>query len=332
MTETVRTLPPAANFVLTHKIPCALLAMVMFTSVVWAPAIVSGIPLLAVIMALLGMTLHMLTPALFALVLFGGGLTYAIQVAAIASVGVAVVAKGLTGGVLFFSIYAILPILVAARLRYPGRIWQTAQYLALVMLLATLLALWAGASSQNVSMTILIGQLLAPFFNLLEASVPVGDAAMMEAAQQAKAAAIWGFPGMMAFSFWMMWWSNVLIARKIAIQYGFYHGDRSEMLHLRFTKTVGIAFMASLLLANMTGGSLQLIAVAFSIMLAGLLSLQGIAIAHLWLKIKNMQIAIIIMYIVVLIWSVMIIPFIIAGLLDIWFDYRRNMISVIGGK
>jgi len=61
-----------------------------------------------------------------------------------------------------------------------------------------------------------------------------------------------------------------------------------------------------------------------------MLAMQGVAVGHSWLKAKGMMLSIAMMYLMLLIWSVMIIPFVIIGLLDIWFDYRRKM-PVVGG-
>jgi type III secretory pathway component EscU len=43
-----------------------------------------------------------------------------------------------------------------------------------------------------------------------------------------------------------------------------------------------------------------------------------------------MALVISVMYLMLFIWSVMIIPFVIIGLLDIWFDFRRK-IPAVGG-
>jgi type III secretory pathway component EscU len=43
-----------------------------------------------------------------------------------------------------------------------------------------------------------------------------------------------------------------------------------------------------------------------------------------------MLLSIALMYLMLIIWSILIIPFVIIGLMDIWFDYRRNMPAVGG--
>ncbi len=66
------------------------------------------------------------------------------------------------------------------------------------------------------------------------------------------------------------------------------------------------------------------------VVLGGLLAAQGIAVGHCWLKAKGMILGIGLMYLMLFIWTAMIIPFVIIGLLDIWFDYRRK-IPAVGG-
>jgi len=65
-------------------------------------------------------------------------------------------------------------------------------------------------------------------------------------------------------------------------------------------------------------------------MLGGLLALQGVSVAHLWIRARGMRVTLFVMYLLLLIWSAMVLPFIIVGLLDIWFDFRRNSVSANG--
>jgi len=75
---------------------------------------------------------------------------------------------------------------------------------------------------------------------------------------------------------------------------------------------------------------LHYIAVNAAILIGGLLAAQGVAVGHSWLKAKGMLLSIAMMYFMLIIWSILIIPFVIIGLMDIWFDYRRN-IPAVGG-
>jgi hypothetical protein len=332
MTDQRRSLPPIVQFTLTRRIPCAGLAVAMFTAVIWG-AVASAVPLLAAVISLFGLVLHMLAPALFALIVFGGGLIYALQVAAIAAVAVTVITGfNLMGGIIFLLLYATLPALAATRLARIDGMGRSAQQLALGLFLATMAAVLAGASSQGVDMHLFMKQMLAPFFDGLAANIPAGELAALDAIEQAKAMTAWVLPGFLAFSLWLVWWMDILLARKMAVKYGFYSGDHSEMLMIRFDRATGIMLIAVTLLANVTGGSVQYIAISTAIMLAGLLALQGVSVAHLWLRVRGMQVTLVIMYLLLLIWSAMVLPFIIVGLLDIWFDFRRNMTSANGGK
>jgi len=330
MNEQAKTLPPMAQFILTRRLPCAGLALLMFTAVAWS-AFAGGVPLLVAILALLGLTLHLLTPALFAVIAFGGGLTYTLQVAGIAALAVTVVTGfNLLSGVLFLLLYAVLPALAANSLGRVGGLSRSAQLMAIGLFMATVAALQAGAISAGIDLRLFVEQMLTPFFDVLTGSIPVGEKAALEAIEQAKAMMTWALPGFLAFSLWLLWWMNILLGRRIAVNYGFFRGDHSEMLMIRFGKAVGIALLVAAALANFSGGVVQYFAVTTGIMLAGMVALQGISVAHLWLRVRGMQMTLVIMYLLLLIWSAMIIPFIIAGLLDIWFDFRRNMLPANG--
>jgi len=330
MMDQPRTLSPVAQFILTRRIPCAALSVLMFSAVILGAGL-SGNPALSALMSLAGLALHMLTPALFALVMFGGGLIYALQVAAIAALAVTAITEfNLTSGLVFLLLYAVLPAVAAATMGRVGGMGRSGQQLALGLFLATITALLVSAGSQGVGIYAFVEQLLAPLFNGLVSAVPVGEQAALEALEQMKTLTVWAFPGFLAFSLWMIWWMDILLARRVAVRYGFFRGDHSEMLMIRFGKAVGIALIAVTVLANITDGSVQYIAVSTAIMLAGLLALQGISVAHVWLKARRLQMMLMIMYLLLLIWSVMILPFIIIGLLDIWFDFRRNMFPTNG--
>jgi hypothetical protein len=330
MTDQARPLPPIAQYILTRRIPCAALALLMFTAAIWGSAL-SGVPLLALLMSLIGLTLHMLTPALFALVVFGGGIVYSLQVAGIAALGVVVITQfNLMSGALFLLLYAMLPALAAASLARIGGLKRSANRLAFGLFAATMTALLAGAAAEGMDIHLFMERMIAPLFDAVAANIPVGEVAAVEAIEQAKVMTAWVLPGFMAFSLWMVWWMDVLLARKVAVKYGFYRGDHSEMLMIRFDRVTGIAFIVTAALANITDGAVQYIALSSAIMMAGLLAIQGVSIAHLWIRARGMQMTLVIMYLVLLIWSAMILPFIIVGLLDIWFDFRRNIVPTNG--
>lgn len=330
MTVQPKVLPPMVQFILTHRIPCAGLALLMFTAAVWS-LMASGVPLLAALLMLAGMAVHLLTPALFSLILFGGGFVYAMQVAGIAAVAVIVVSGfSLTGGVLFLLLYAVVPILGARSLGRIGGLSRSARLTAIALFLATMAGMQAGAMAQGMDMRQFIDRMVDPFFSMLAASIPVGQQVAVDAIARAREVTVWALPGFLAFSLWLVWWMDILLGRRVAVKYGFYRGDHSQMLMLRFDKATGFTLIAATLLANFAGGALQYVAISTAIMLAGLLALQGMLVAHLWLRMRNMQVTLVVMYLMLFIWSAMIVPFIIAGLLDIWFDFRRSFMPANG--
>ena len=334
MMEEARSLPPIASFVLTKHLACAALALVLLSSMVWLPALFSAIPLLALLFSFVAVILHMLTPALFALIFMGGGMRYTLQVSAL----VAAAVMALSGfdvllGLMVGLFYCVLPALAANSLRLMGGVSRSATQLALGMFVAVMVALLMGSQSQSLSLQGFVDHLLAPMFEVMQnggaqAGVNQIDAKALE---QTQVLLSWIMPGLMAFSLWFVWWSNVLLARKVAMRYGFYTGDTGTLLSVRFGKPIAYALMLSLILANVDAGSVQYIAVSLALMLAGVLSVQGIAVAHVWLKARDMNMVIAMMYVLLFIWFMMVIPFIILGMLDIWFDYRRNENPTLGG-
>jgi len=333
MMEETRSLPPIASFILTKHLACAALALVLLSAMVWLPALFSSIPLLALLFSFIAVILHMLTPALFALIFMGGGMRYTLQVSGL----VAAVVMVLSGfdvllGLMVGLFYCVLPALAANSLRLMGGVSRSASQLAWRMFAAVMVGLLMGSQSQDLSMHAFVDQLLAPMFEVIQSSAQAGTAQLdAEALLQTKVLLGWIMPGFMAFSLWLVWWSNVLLARKVAMRYGFYTGDTGTLLSVRFGKPIGYALMLSLILANVDAGYVQYIAASLALMLAGVLSMQGIAVAHVWLKARDMKMAIAMMYVLLFIWFMMVIPFIILGLLDIWFDYRRNKNPTLGG-
>jgi uncharacterized protein YybS (DUF2232 family) len=70
-------------------------------------------------------------------------------------------------------------------------------------------------------------------------------------------------------------------------------------------------------------GSVQYLAVNCTLIAAGMLAVQGVAVAHVWLASRQLQIVGALVYVMLLIQPAMVLPFVVIGLLDIWFDYRR---------
>ena len=325
-------LPPAVAFVLTHRLPCAALMVVMLMAALWLPAITQGMPSFVTLLASLsGLGLHLLTPALVALIAFGGGAIFAAQVAAIASLLVTALAKfAILPGLAILLLYGLLPIAaVSAETKEDGT-RRSMLYLALGIGIATLAALMAGAMAEGTGLREYVAGMLSPTFEAVQIQLPKSQpeaSLMLEQLQQSTVA---NFPGMVALVFWAVWVGDMMFARSIARKYGFYRGGNTDLLELRFGRNLAFGFMAMLALLNVTSGDVQYVSGNAAILLAGLLAAQGVAVGHSWLKAKGMIMAITLMYLMLLIWPAMIVPFVLIGLLDIWFDFRRKFPAVGG--
>ncbi len=326
------TLPKAAAFILTHRLPCATLMVVMLMAVLWLPGLLQGMPLLATLATAFGVGIHILTPGLVALISFGGGALFAFQVTSIAAIGISAMAGlELMPGLIVLTLYGLLPIAAASSVERQDGVRKSAQYLATGLGLAMLAGLVIGSAAQNVDLRDLVGQLLAPMFDAMQTELSGTDPEAAQVLQQARKMTELILPGIMALGMWFAWWGDIVFARTFAQKYGFYQGHAEELLGLRFGKGLAYAFLALLVLANVGENDVQYVAVNAMILLGGLLAAQGIAVGHSWLKQKGMMLAIGLMYLMLLMWSAMIIPFVIIGLLDIWFDYRRDL-SATGGQ
>jgi hypothetical protein len=325
-------MPAAAAYILTHRLPCAALMILLLMAAFWLPALLQGLPDILVILAsTFGLGLHILAPGLIALITFGGGATFTIQVVTIASLGITALAGfSLLPGLIVLTVYGLLPILAAmAEMRTDG-MRRSAQYLAFTLGGVVLIGIMAGASIQDMGLRELVASMLAPIFDGLQAQMPTDDPEAALMVEQIRQMTIGFFPGMVALGLWFVWWGDIVFARNIAVKFGFYQGSKSDLLELRFGKSLAYVFLALLALVNLGGGDVQYVAINTAILLGGLLAAQGIAVGHSWLKAKGMILAISLMYLILFIWSAMIIPFVIIGLLDIWFDYRRK-IPAVGG-
>jgi len=331
-TPAPQTMPPALSYVLTHRLPCAVVMLVMLMCAVWLPALAEGAPVfIAMLLTTFGLSLHILAPALIALVTFGGGVVFAAHVAALAAAGVTVVAGfALVPGLVVFVLYGLIPILGAALMMRADGVRRSAQYLAFGLGGLTLLALAIAAAMQDTGIKGLIDGLLAPMFDSVQQQVPAGEPEAVQVLEQSRQMMVEILPGLLALGVWFTWWGDVIFARNFARKFGFYQGEATSLLSLGFGKPVAYLFLVLMVLMNLATGELHYIAVNAAILIGGLLAAQGIAVGHSWLKAKGMLFSIAMMYFMLIIWSILIIPFVIIGLMDIWFDYRRNMPAVGG--
>lgn len=319
MNQQTRSLPPFAQWMLTRRIPCAALAMVMYGSVLAFAGTFLSLPMLV---------LHILTPTLFAVVALGGGSIFAMQVAILASVGMALLLQGALGpGLILLILYGALPVSAASMLATKDGGSKSGLFLAISLLAVMLVVLLAASGSRGSTPMALVHQLLTPLF---QATRQEGiDPVML---QRVEKASEWIFPGVTTASLWVVWWGDVMLARSIAVFYGFYRGDIQPMSAFRLPRIVAYGFVPLVAVAGFSGGTLQYLAVNTALLFVTLLSVQGLAVVHTWLQARRLQMAAIVMYVLLLIQPVMILPFALIGLLDIWFDYRRNIITANGGK
>ncbi len=337
--QSPQPMPAMASYILSHRLPCASLMLVMLMCAIWLPLIMQGLnPVLLLLATMIGLTIHMFVPALVALVTFGGGMIFAIQVSAIAAVAVTLIAGfAIVPGLIVFVAYGLLSILGALMMMRSDGVKQSAEWIGLGVGCLTLFGLAIAAMSNDVAMRELINQLLAPMFDGVEQQItatgqlPAGDLEARQMLEQGRQMMVAILPGLMALGLWLTWWSNLVFARHYASKYNFYQGDTAGLISLQFGKPVAYVFLVLLLLMNFAGtGDLQYLTSNAAILTGGMLAMQGIAVGHSWLKAKGMVLSIALMYVMLLIWSAMIIPFVIIGLLDIWFDYRRK-IPAVGG-
>jgi hypothetical protein len=325
-------MPTAAEYILTRRIPCAVLAVLMFSMAWWLPVLLRDLPLLAWVVAAASIAIHLLTPGLFALIAMGGGGIYALQVAALAAAGVgALSGMHLLPGLAMLLMYGALPIMATISLQRPNGLARSGQNLAIGLLLAVLVSLLAGAHAAHMDMHAYVDHLLSPMFDSAKAQLPAHDPETRAALAGFRRSAVWILPGSLALGLWLVWWGNILLARSLAGRYGFFRGDRMPMLGIRFGHGVAYTFVLAVAVANLAGGDSQYLAVGTAILGSGMLGLQGVAVAHSWLKLKQQPWIIVMMYMLLAMWSVLAIPFVLLGLMDVWFDYRRSMISADGG-
>lgn len=318
MNQPTRNLPPFAQWVLTRRIPCAVMVTLMYATVLAFAGSVLSLPLLV---------LHLMTPTLFAVIALGGGFSFAMQVALLAAVAVTALSGGdLEPGMLLLLLYGLLPVLAAGTLMRPGGVSKSGLNLAMGLLAAMLAVLLSGAAHAG-SVTGFVHQMLSPLF---EASKQEGmDPVVLH---NIESMTVQIFPGMTVVCLWLVWWGDVILGRNIATYYGFYRGDAQSASEFRLPRGIGIGFMLLAGLVSFTGGTVQYLAINIALVFAGLLAAQGLAVVHSWLSAKKLQIAAIVMYVMLLIQPVMVLPFAVIGLLDIWYDYRRNIMPADGGK
>jgi len=326
----LKPMPKWVEFVLTKRFPCALMVVFMLTSAYWFNVLFGNIPMIGFLLLLVGMLLHLAVPSVLALVLFGGGLAYSLQVGGIAALMILLLSSGSLYAVLvFIALFVLIPVMTAISIQRQG-LGQASWLLAVSLLVAVFVVLMVAMNSDGLKEYVL--QLFKPMFENMITEIPVGEKEAVASVRQLQDIMVEIFPGMLVMSLWLTWWGGILFARKTARVYGFYQGDESDMLSLVLPKKLVYVLLAFAAIANMTDGNLQYIAVNGLLVLSGLIAVQGISVAHTWLKSRGMMNTIVVMYVMLFFWSVMVLAFVIIGLLDIWFNFRRNIVSTTGEK
>ncbi len=334
MSRAAARLPAFAEFVLTRRLPCAALAVIMFTAILWLPATGALVPAFASPASVLAFLIHLLTPGLFALVFFGGGSSFALQSGLIAAIAAGLVNFSLLPGLAMFVLYVVFPVSSGYILMLPRGLERSAYSMAAGLGILILLILLLAAGSANMSLQEYSDHLLAPFFTPLTEQIPAGEDGQLflQAIKQMRETSSLVFPGSMTIFVWLVWMGSTLLARRLASRFGFYEGSAQPLASIRFNQKLAMICFMFLLGAMMLGGTLQYLTLNAGIVLAGLFAMQGLAVTYVWLSARKLRVLNWFLYPMLLMQPVMIFPFLIIGLFDVWFDYRGKINPVIGGK
>lgn len=329
--QTGHTMPAVVEFFLTKRLPCAFLILFMLFSSILFDIVLGGVPIIGLVMVFIGSLLISTIPAVMALICFGGGLKYAIQVAAMTVFGLLILSSASMMLMLMFVLFFALPsLLVANKIQFKQHFNQAAWLLATTMFALIWVILWLNMDAGSLKGSVDI--FFTEPFKLMLQSVPVGDASALAQVKQLQSNIVLVFPGVLIFSLWLLWWANILYARKVAVKYGFFDGDNTPMLSFALPKGSMYVLLVAGIAANMMSGNLQYIGINTLLILTCLFSVQGIAVVHTWLRSKAMLNTIVFMYVMLFFWAPIALLFIAVGLLDIWFNYRRNMLPTTGEK
>ncbi len=323
MQSVSRPLPPAAQFILTKPVPCGLLMLFMFSAQLWLPQLFSSLPVLVLFIVMLAMALNFFTPALAGLVAIGGGAVFAAQAGGLAALLVSFIPGVNIGLALVFAfLYVLIPAIAARALLSSGGMTRSSDVLIIGATLATIVTLVAINQTQDMSAHAWVNHLLQPLFGVMSERP---DALPSDALQSIQTLLGWVLPGMLALSLWFMWGINLVFARKVATYYGFYTGDPRAVLHFQPAIWSGGLLFISLLAANFAGGDVQYMGVTVALFISGVLAFNGVSVVHLWLRSRALAALIVLMYFMLMFWSMMILPFIMLGMLDLWFNYRNKI-------
>lgn len=325
-------MPKLLEFFLTQRLPCAFLVVLMLTSAYWLNVLFGSVPLLGFLLVLVGMMLHLIVPSLITLVLFGGGFIYALQVGGIAALAILFISAGsIEATLIFLGLFVLIPVTMGLAMIRQG-LGEASWRIAVLMFMVVIIGLMMSMGAEAGSMKDFVAALFQPMFANMLANMPAGEMEAVASLRQLQDILIETFPGLLMVSLWMIWWGNLFLARKFAKKYNFYRGDQSPALALSLPQYLVYLGIALALLSALTSGDVQYIANNALLLLLALVSMQGVAVAHVWLQYKGMKNTLIVMYVVLFFWSVMVVVCTMIGLLDFWFNFRRNSVSTTGEK
>ncbi|MDX8393757.1 MAG: DUF2232 domain-containing protein [Mariprofundales bacterium] len=325
----IHIMPAWLDRILTNRLPCATLAMFLFASMLPFSTVSQNASGFTLLLLILAMVIHGFTPALFATIVHGGGWYYSSQVAIIAAFGIYLLTgfQWIPALVLLF-VYGLVIIVASLGLYQQQGLERSLLALAAFSVILTSIGLLiVSAVLQEASVSSLIETWITPLFEQIrQQSPPTGmtDVQFTQAMTQMHQSLISIFPAVLALSLWLFWAANVLLGRVIAMRFGFYNGDNKLIRKVYFDKRVAYAFLVSLLaIAFAPHDSIALIASSACLLLVILLGLQGLAVAHTKLLARKMPLLMVMLYLMVILQPITIVPFVVFGLLDIWFDFRQ---------
>lgn len=321
MSEVTPALPPSVSLILTRPLPCGLLIAFIFSAQLWLPQIFASLPLVVFLLLFICMGLNFFTPALTAIVSLGGGIQYTAQAGAIATL-LLLLLPGISWmiALVFALLYVALPAIAVSALTTNQGISRSSDILVLGVAAGVVLGLIVASLTLQSDIQPWISAFTREVF--MKAQPKAIPAEMVDSVYNMLA---WSITGMLAFSVWLVWGLNLKVARDLATRYGFYDGDPRSLLELRPGRWIGGAFLVALAFANLMGGDIQYLGVTLAILFAGIIATNGVSLVHLFLRSRGMGMTIMFMYVMLLIEIRVIVPFVLLGLLDIWFDYRRKI-------
>ncbi len=318
-------MPAILGLLLGHPVGCGGLMALMFSLQLWLPQLpfVAARPGLALMLVLLCMTLNLITPALAAVAALGGGLLFALQSGAVAMVLVFLLPDSNLVLLTVFAIgYVLVPAVAANGLLSAEGMRRSSDVLLVVLTAIAVIGLIMLTQQHPEGVQHWLLQLLAPLFEQLQRGP---NAMPPDAMQGVKALLSWTLPGMFLLSLWLMWGLNLAIARAFGSHYGFYRGDPRSTLEYQPSLWSAWAFLVSLAVANLLGGDMQYLGVTLALLFGSVMAVNGISVVHLWLRSRGLLPLIVMMYVMLMFWTMIIFPFVILGLMDVWKNFRASI-------